>query len=126
MYDQTNHKNKKHFCMCYLQCFSTGDILGKHKPNCLSRNGKQAIQMPEEGSTVKFVNYHKQQANTFVIYADFESILKDVQGCKPGNKKSYTTEYQKHKGCSYSFKLVCCYDNTYSKAVQIYRGEDVT
>ena len=31
MFNQTKHKNKKHFCMHCLQCFSTKDVLDAHK-----------------------------------------------------------------------------------------------
>ena len=67
MYQQTKHKNKKHFCMHCLQCFSSIKILNKHKPNCITINGKQAIKMPEKGEQVYFKNYHKQLNAPFVI-----------------------------------------------------------
>ena len=35
-----------------------------------------------------------------MICADFESILENVEGCKPDNNKSYTNKYQKHGDCS--------------------------
>ena len=41
MYNQTKHKERKHFCMYCLQCFSSQDILEKHMNNCLTINGKQ-------------------------------------------------------------------------------------
>ena len=124
MYDQTKHKDKTHFCMHCLQCFSSIDVLVNHKTNCISLNRKQAIQMPEERSNVRFQNYHKQLPAPFVIYADFESILETVQGCKQDIKSSYTYEYQKHRDCSFGYKLVCCYDNKYSKPTKIYRGKN--
>lgn len=34
------------------------------------------------------------------------------------------TNIKKHMGCSYGYKMVFCYDDTYTKPVQIYRGED--
>ena len=71
MYNKTKHKERKHFCMYCLQCFSTDEILTKHKSNCMVINGKQAIRMPKEGSIVQFQNYHKQMPAPFVIYADF-------------------------------------------------------
>ena len=46
MYNQTKHKEKKHFCMYCLQCFCSEDIFQKHKKNCLTVNGKQALNMP--------------------------------------------------------------------------------
>lgn len=47
-----------------------------------------------------------------------------VFGCQPDDAKSYIDKYQKHTGCSYGYKVVCCYDDKYSKPVQVYRGED--
>ena len=60
----------------------------------------------------------------FVIHADFEAITEKIQGCEPYNNKSYTDKYQKHASCSYGYKVVCCYDNKYTKQVKIYRGEE--
>ena len=67
MYNQTNHKERKHFCMYCLQCFSSERILTNHKANCITINGKQSIIMPRKGSFIKFENFHKQQAVPFVI-----------------------------------------------------------
>ena len=125
MYMKTKHKEKKHFCMHCLQCFSTEMVLNKHKENCIVINGKQAINMPEEGENIlKYNNYHKQQAVPFIIYADFEAITEKVLGCTPKNTKSYTEAYQKHRDCGYGYKVVCHYDNKYSKPLQIYRGKN--
>ena len=72
MYNQTKHKNQKHFCMYCLQCFSSESISVKHPNNCLTINGAQAINMPKQGENIlKFNNFHKQLQVPFVIYADF-------------------------------------------------------
>ena len=47
----------------------------------------------------------------FVFYADFECItvpLKDTHG-------KQTVGYQEHKACDYGYKIVCQYDDKYSK-----------
>ena len=80
--------------------------------------------MPEKGDKVYFKNHHKQLSVPFVIYADFEAITEKVDSCQPNNNKSYTEAYQNHKDCGYGYKVVCCYDDEYSKPVQIYRGEN--
>ena len=73
MYNQSKHKEMKHFCMYCLQCFSSERILANHANNCLTINGAQAINMPKQGENVlKFNNFHKQLPVSFVIYADFE------------------------------------------------------
>ena len=87
-------------------------------------NGTQAVKMPDEDNNIlKFNNFHKQQPVPFVIYADFEAITEKISGCQPNNNKSYTEAYQKHTDCGYGYKVVCCYDDKYSKPVTIYRGE---
>ena len=124
MYQQTKHKERKHFCMHCLQCFSSERVLNNHKENCIIINGKQAINMPKKGENIlKYTNHHKQQAVPFVIYADLEAITEKIQGCQPNNDKSYTEAYQKHTDCGYGYKVVCRYDDKYTKPINIYRGE---
>ena len=124
MYNQTKHKESKHFCMHCLQCFSSEKVLINHKENCIQVNGTQAIKMPtKDNNILKFNNFHKQLAVPFVIYADFEAITEKIHGCQPNNDKSFTEAYQNHTDCGYGYKVVCCYDDKYTKPVQIYRGK---
>ena len=125
MFNQTKHEHRKHFCMHCLQCFSSDRVLNNYKDNCIQVNGTQAIKMPtKDNNILKFNNFHKQQPVPFVIYADFEAITEKVQGCQPDSNKSYTEAYQRHTDCGYGYKLVCCYDDKYTKPEQIYRGEN--
>ena len=118
MYNQTKHKGRKHFCMYCLQGFSSERVLNNHTVDCIEINGKQAIKMPELGSKIAFTNFRKQLPAPFIIYADFEAITEKVS-----QKKSQTEKYQKHTACGYGYKVVCCYDDKFSKPVKIYRGE---
>ena len=77
----------------------------------------------KDNNILKFNNFHKQIQVPFVIYADFEAITEKLYGCQPNDNKSHTEAYQKHTDCGYGYKLVCCYDDKYSKQVTIYRGE---
>ena len=125
MYQQTKHKERKHFCMHCLQCFSSERVLNNHKDNCIQLNGIQAVNMPDKDNNIlKFNNHHKQQPVPFVIYADFEAITEKIQGCRQNNDSSYTEAYQKHTDCGYGYKVVCCYNDKYTKPVKIYRGEN--
>ena len=123
--DSCQPNNDKSYTEAYQnQCFSREDVLTEHKNNCISINGEQAIKMPEKGDKVYFKNHHKQLSVPIVIYADFEAITEKVDSCQPNNDKSYTEAYQNHKDCGYGYKVVCCYEDKYSKPVQIYRGEN--
>ena len=123
MFRHTKNENKKHFCMHCLQCFSSERVLLNHKKICPEINGKQAVKMPEIGSKIDFKNFKKQLQVPFVIYADFEAITEPVHGCQPSNQKSFTEAYQNHTDCGYGYKVVCCYDDKYTKPIQYYRGE---
>ena len=75
VYNQSKHKERKHFCMYCLQCFSSIEILDAHRKDCIVISGKQAIKMPnEDENRVEFINHKKQIPVPFVIYADFEDI----------------------------------------------------
>ena len=132
MYNQSKHKERKHFCMYCLQCFSSERVLANHVNNCLTINGVQAINMPKQGENIlKFNNFHKQLPVPFVIYADFEAITKKVQGCKQSeemekdkDRRSYMEAYQTLEDCGYGYKVIRCYDDKYSKYTSIYRGEN--
>ena len=132
MYNQSKHKEKKHFCMSCLQCFSSESNLVKHTNNCLTINGSQAINLPKQGENIlKFNNFHKQLPVPFVIYADFKVIMEKVQHReqseemkKNKDRRSYTEAYQTHEDCGYGYKVVCCYRERYSKPIQTYRGEN--
>ena len=120
MYNQTKYNGRKHFCMYCLQCFSSEEILTKHKINCIEINGMQSIKMPEPESKITFEYYRKQLPAPFVIYADFEAITEKIP---KSDEKSNTEQYQKHTACGYGYKVVCFYDDKFSKPIKIYRGE---
>ena len=54
-----------------------------------------------------------------------------MQGCKQSEEmerekdmRSYTEAYQTDEDCGIEYKVVCCYDDKYSKSNQTYRGEN--
>ena len=111
MCNKTKYKNKIYFCKCYLQYFSSENVLIEYKKNCLIINGKQCVKL--KSSSISFENYFKQLSAPFKIYADFECILKGVKSSDKNNG-SFTEEYQEHIPYSSAYK-VACVDNKFSK-----------
>lgn len=68
--------------------------------------------------------YVSKQKNENILNLLLITITEKVQGCQPGNAKSYTDKYKKDTRCSYGYKFVCCYDDKYTRPVKIYRGEE--
>ena len=119
MCNKTKNKNKKYFCKCCLQCFSSEQVLIEHKENCLIINGKQSVKL-KSGSN-SFKNYFKQLPVPFKIYVNFECILKGAKSSDKNNG-SYTEKYQDHIPCRFAYKVVCI-DNKFGKKVVLYRGK---
>lgn len=66
MFNRTKHKEQKYFCMHCLQCFSSEDVLNKHKTHGMVISGEKAIKMPEKGK--KYTEIPKlPQATTSTI-----------------------------------------------------------
>ena len=108
MFNKTKNKNKKHFCKCCIQCFSSKEILIEHKEDCLVINGKQSVKL--KSRFISFKSYFKQIPAPFEVYADFECILKNVKGDIIGcdSNSSYSRKYQYHIPCSFAYKFVLC------------------
>ena len=118
--NKTKNKNKKYFCRCCLQCFSSEKVLIEHKENCLIINGKQSVKLKSD--SISFRNYFKQLPVPFKIYADFECIYKGVKSSDKNNG-SYTEKCQDHIPCSFAYN-VACVDNKFSKRVVLYLGKN--
>ena len=124
MHNITKYNGRKYFCMDCLQHFTNERILNDHKENCILINGTQGIKMPTNYEKIlKFNGFKKKLPVPFVIYADFEAITEKIDSCQRNDNKSYTEAYQNHRDCGYGYKVVCCYDDKFSKEAVIYRGE---
>ena len=91
MFHKTKNKNKKWFYRSCLQCFSSENVLIKHKENCLIINAKQSVKL--EKGIIKFENYFKQIPVPFKIYADFECNLRGVESCEGSYTKKISRSH---------------------------------
>ena len=48
--------------------------------DCFKINSKQKIIIPKKDEYVKFKNYERKMKSPFIIYADFESLVKEDNG----------------------------------------------
>ena len=113
-------------CRKCLHCYSTPELLEAHAADCCH---VQRIKFPKD-PRCRFTNAQKQLSAPFVMYADFESILKhenedvDVtQGVDTGIESSSHT-FQEHVPCSFAYKIVSSVDPDFSRPLVMYRGED--
>ena len=112
MCNKTKNENKKYFCKCCLQWFSSEEVLIEHKKDYLIINGKQSVKL--ESGMISFKNYSKQLPVPFKIYTDFQCISKKIECDSIKNNSSYIRKYQDFIPCGFVYEVVCI-DNKFSK-----------
>lgn len=102
--DKSKDGHQQFHCDLCLSRFTNEKVLEKHQEVCEGVDGRPTrIEMPVPGSTLKFKNHHKQQKAPYVIYADFESIIKKL----PEERATAKTEKMpRHVGSGYAYTVV--------------------
>ena len=119
-------RNHGHAICCSKKClhvYSTKELLATHAVDCCHVHHTKFPLDPR----CHFTNIQKQLTAPFVVYTDFESILKSVnegvdvtQGVSTGTASS-TTVYQEHVPCSFAYKVVSSIDPDFSRTLVMYR-----
>ena len=101
-------------------------LLKAHAKNCCHA---QRTKFPKD-PRCRFTNIQKQLPAPFVVYADFESILKpvnedvDVTQAVDTGIKSSSHVFQEQIPCSFAYKIVSSVDPDFSRPLVMYRCED--
>ena len=106
------HEHALHYCPRCLNHFTTQEKLATHKEYCSTHEAVK-IEMPGEGTILKFKNYNRSMRVPFIVYADFESFIKPIDTCGPNPENSYTKQYQKHTPSSFCYYIKCFDDEVY-------------
>ena len=122
----SNHGHDIYCCKKCLRAYSTEGLLPAHTVDCCH---VQRTKFPQD-PRCRFTNIQKKLSAPFIVYADFESILKPVnegfdvtQGVSTGTASSKTV-YQEHVPCSFAYKVVSSVDPDFSRPLVMYRGAD--
>ena len=110
-----NNDHKWYFCLNCFNSFKSPDSLDKHKEYCYN-NECVKISMPPPNTFLRFKNFRYSEKAPFVIYADFESLIKPLDNCDPNPNRSYTKKYQKHEPISFCY-YIKCFNDTLCKEI---------
>ena len=121
-----NSKNDKQmfYCERCLIGFTRDDLSQSHLVECRGINEQAVrIQMPTENNkSIKFVNHKKQLKAPWVIYADFESIIRKIEGPIQSTNKSFTHKSSIQEACGFCLRVVR--SDGLSTEPFLYRGPD--
>lgn len=111
----SNHQHKYHICDRCLNYFGSEIKLAKHLARCT--NDCQ-IEMPNENEkTIRFTDFNHQLKMPFVIYADCESYLKELNEDEQKqifSEECQTKAYQEHIIYSIGYYFKCEFDDSKS------------
>ena len=71
----------------------------------------------------EFNQYHKYDKAPFIIYADLESLIEKINGCKNTPEKSSTTRVGEHILSDFSMPTITSFKSI-EKNHDVYRGKD--
>ena len=130
LHDTNNHQHRKYFCRRCLYHFKTKDKLDDHLEDCAGMDAPiSKVIFPqarpgEKYPILKFKNHKNKQKAPFVIYADFEAILKKLPESTESDRvaSKATRNINVHKASGYSIAVIRCDGElVYQKT---YRGKD--
>ena len=94
----------------------------EHQVYC-ENNEAVRVMMPRKGLTIEFCNGQNQFKVPFIMYADFESVLKPIQGPNPEPTGPYTLKVTKHSPSGWCIYSKFMYGEV-KDPLKLYRGKD--
>ncbi|XP_071056904.1 uncharacterized protein [Onthophagus taurus] len=131
----STHEHQRYICEGCLQYFSTEDKLVRHQmDDCKKVKAtvpSEQIKVNKFGhlekeNVLQFEGFEKKMKVPFVVYADFEAILKPLtpeEGKVYDDNKPYTARCFEHEPYAFAYYIKCAYDDNLSK-FRIYRGRN--
>ena len=86
----------KNYCVNCLHSFRTKIKLESHKRLYVNKDFCNVVMSSEGTKILEFNQYKKSDKVPFIIYADIESIIQKIDGCKNNLKNSSKIKVSKH------------------------------
>ena len=118
----SKHKEAQHFCTNCLNGFESEIIKDEHYEYCRLKDSVR-VEMPTKNPIVKYADGQYQFKVSFVIYADFESILVPVSGAPNNPEMSSPRGINVHQPSGWCMYSKFAYGKVTDPLKQ-YRGRD--
>ena len=120
--ENTKHKGKEYFCMNCLQVFKEESSRNEHIDYCID-NESVKVDMLYKNLIVQYSDGQFQFKVPFIMYADFESILKPIQGLGNDPRISSTRGVNNHIPSGWCVHSEFAYGKV-ENPLKLYQGED--
>ena len=106
-----------------LHSFRIENKLKSHEKVCKNKYFWVTVTPSGKYNILEFNQYMKSDKMPYIIYADTESLTKEVDGYVNNPEKSSTTKFGEHIPCGYLMSTIWALDNIENKH-NSYRGKD--
>ena len=118
----SKYKFKKFICRMCLSLFYSEKKLNDYKTYCQQHKCAKILMPKLYDNILEFKNYNISLKVPFVVYADFECMLKKIDKCQPSDDVSYAKPFQKHVPTNFSYYVK--YTNGNIQPPVTYSGAD--
>ena len=97
----------------YLNCLYSFRTENKHKSHekvCTNKDFGGIVMPSEKDNILEFNQYMKTDKMSYIIYADIESLFKNVDGCENSPEKFSTIKIGEHIPSRYSMSTIWAFD----------------
>ena len=117
----TSKGNGDYYFLNCLYWLRTKSELGSHIKVCENKKFCNILMSSEETKMLEFSQYRKSDKVPFIIYADLESLIAKIDGCKNNPEKPSATKVREHIPSSFSMPTIPSFKGIENKHY-VYRG----
>ena len=111
---KSSHK-QDFYCLNCFHLYRTKNKLEAHKKICENHDYCNVEMPTKDNNLIKYNQGEKSKKLPFVVYADLECLLENMNTCQNNPNESSTTEINKHTPSGYSLFTHCLFDKKKKK-----------
>ena len=107
----TSKQNNDCYCLNCLHLFRTKNKLESHKKVCENKYFCNVVIASGNTKVLEFNHFRKSDKVSFIIYADLESLIVKIDGCKNNPEKFFTTKASENILLGFSMSTISSFKN---------------
>ena len=111
------------YCLSCLHSLRTRNKLESHKKLCENKDFCNIVMHSEGTKILEFHQYQKSAKATFIVYADLQCKIENIDRCKNNPENSFTIKVSEHIPSGFSMSTISSFKSRENKH-DVYRGKD--
>ena len=112
-----------YYCLNCLHSFRSKNKFALYTKACEDKDLCNVLMSFEDTKILGFNQYRKSDKAAFIIYAEIESLIGKINGCKNNPEKSSMAKVSEHIPSGFSMTTISSFKNVEHKH-DVYKGKD--